>query len=766
MKIKLKIFLLIFVTSLLTFSFVIAYLINDYRQLSLEDARKQVSNYTSHAANLITTSLEKDLSVCATIAQGFRGSETMSVNLRDSIYNNVLKNVIESNPEYLSSWMTWELKFLDKNYMLDYGRRRTVAAKESGIIAFYIDTVEVAGDNLSGLYYKTKQSHLDILTNPYYYTFTKGNEQDSILETSVATPIIINDEFAGLVGLDITLDRFWDLIKNVQPFETSDIFLLDGEGTVISSSSSQISRHDSITKLYPELIKHNTIDNIQRGELFSLNFVDSTSTTFYASFAPISIGKAQTSWSVCLVTPTSTVEAGAKGFFVNWLIISLLGTLVLSVISYLIAYKLSVPIKRATSILTKMSKGIIDDSHKLKYQSNDEVAEMNASINKLMDALQTMADFAKQIGEGNFKTSHKALSKNDTLGNALINMQQNLKTSKEREEARKIESRKLNWAQTGLTEISEILRKSNIDFDEYLQSILSYLLKYLKSEQGAIFTLNNKDKEHPYLELSSAYAYDKHKALEYKLEIGESLVGRCFQEQEIIYLTNIPEGYTFVSSGLGEHQPRCLFLMPLIIEKEAFGVIEIASFKLFEDFEIDFLKVVGERIASSISIMEKNFQTQKVLQQFQAKSDELENLKTMLSNNNKDLELAYENANWKDMENKEWIKALSELASITWMDMDGTVIKVVDKRLTDAHYSDKNIMKFKTSVLQNLKKNYPDELGTIWENVKKGLSGILKSSYTIHNKEFTTTEFFMPFVNSKDRSTQVLNISVDHSKYS
>lgn len=107
--------------------------------------------------------------------------------------------------------------------------------------------------------------------------------------------------------------------------------------------------------------------------------------------------------------------------------------------------------------------------------------------------------------------------------------------------------------------------------------------------------------------MRSAYAYDKKKALEAKIEIGESLVGRCFQEKEVIYMTNIPEGYTFVSSGLGGHEPRALFLMPLLFEDEPFGVIEIASFRELASFEIDFLKTIGERVASSISVMEKTF---------------------------------------------------------------------------------------------------------------------------------------------------------------
>ena len=90
----------------------------------------------------------------------------------------------------------------------------------------------------------------------------------------------------------------------------------------------------------------------------------------------------------------------------------------------------------------------------------------------------------------------------------------------------------------------------------------------MKAEQGGIFLLNDDNPEKPFLELRTAFAYDRKKVLEANIEIGESLVGRCFQEKELIHLTNLPDGYTFISSGLGGHDPKSLLLLPLMFEND------------------------------------------------------------------------------------------------------------------------------------------------------------------------------------------------------
>jgi len=760
MRIQAKIFLFIFITSFLVFTLVIGYIVLDYRIYSIEEANQQAIVYADHASNFVKGTLEKDLGVCATLSQGFKDYKKIPDDLRNDIYKDVLRNVLNAHSEYLSVWMSWELRFIDPDYTSEYGRKRTVAVRESGVVNFYIDTTEVYGDSFGSPYYKSKKSGKDILMNPYYYVYSQTEGGDSILETSVAKPIIIDGEFAGIVGIDITLDRFNEIVEQIKPFEESKTFLLSNSGAIISSLD-QENISDSITKVFPDFKDFEVVNKIKEGKSFSFDFVDSTGFSSFASFQPVFVGNSPDPWSVFIVVPSIIIEEEAQMYFERSLGVGAVGIFLFSIIILLIARRITSPLRRTTAILKDLDRGVIDVSKKLKVRSKDELAEMGRSLNNLLDTLQKTTEFAKKIGQGDFNAQYKALSEHDVLGNALIDMQKNLQVGQEQEEIRQLERKKLNWSQDGLTELSEVLRTSTDDFEEYLLTILSYILKYLKADQGAIFLLNSMDADHQFLELRSAYAYDKKKALEAKLEIGESLVGRCFQEKEVIYMTNIPEGYTFVSSGLGGHEPRALFLMPLLFEDEPFGVIELASFRELADFEIDFLKTIGERVASSISVMEKNVQTKQLLDQYQVQSEELRSRELLLQENLQELQKIQRDADAKEKETTGIIDALSSIGSIVWYDIEGTILNIKDKNLGDMGFSEKDLIGKNQSEFTNEAKEKPEEYKKFWDNLRKGIQQRRLFSIETKKGRIWISEIYTPIPDSKGKYVKVINIGFD-----
>ena len=763
MKIRAKIFLFIFITSFIVFAIVIGIIVVSYRNTSLKEANRLADSYALQAAKSVKSTLEQDISVTKTLSMAFNGYDKISGSNRQAIYQDILGNVLNGHPEYLAVWMSWELRFIDPIYKKPYGRERTVMIKELGNLKLIVDTVETEGDVLGSMYHNQKISMKNLLTNPYFYVYSPEEGGDSIFETSVAVPIMKDGEFAGVTGIDITLSRFQKITDQVKPFEDSKAFLLANNGKIISSPGEK-NVGDSLIKVFPEFARHEIMEKIKKGKTFSFEYEDSTSYSNYVSFASVKVGNTGTPWSICLITPTKEVEEKVIDNFNISLGIGFLGLMFFSIITLIIAQRITLPLKQSTSILKDLDKGIIDFSKKVTIRSNDELAEMGRSLNQLMTTLSETANFAKKIGQGDFTTAYKALSSHDVLGNALIDMKNNLQKAQEQEDIRILERKKLSWAQDGISELGEVLRKSTENLEEYLFNIISKVVNYLKAEQGGIFLLNEDNPKKPYLELSTAFAYDRKKVLEAKIEIGESLVGRCFQEKELIHLTNLPDGYTFISSGLGGHDPKSLLLLPLMFENETFGVIEIASLHTFADFEIDFLSSIGERIASSISVARKNLKTIDLLEKYQIQSEEIQQREQAIQGNLIELEKTQEEASIKETETESVIDALTEIGSVVWYDMNGIILKIKDPNLFDAGLTETEMIGRNQSEFAVEAKENPDKYNKFWDDLRAGFSQRRLFKTETDKGTLWISEIYTPIKDNKGKPYKVINIGINISE--
>lgn len=113
--------------------------------------------------------------------------------------------------------------------------------------------------------------------------------------------------------------------------------------------------------------------------------------------------------------------------------------------------------------------------------------------------------------------------------------------------------------------------------DNAAQTGLNQLCKVLQAGQGALYESNNTDGKRS-LQLKANFALALGETETISFEYGEGLVGQSAASGISLYLDEIPEGYINIVSGLGNAQPRYLFVMPLKKDKEVVGVIEVATF--------------------------------------------------------------------------------------------------------------------------------------------------------------------------------------------
>ena len=330
------------------------------------------------------------------------------------------------------------------------------------------------------------------------------------------------------------------------------------------------------------------------------------------------------------------------------------------------------PINFLKLIIQKLGKGELperdeQESDQQKF-NRDEVGDMANVVDELVDGLRDTSEFAEHIGRGNYQASFAPLSEHDVLGNALLNMRDNLKKVAE-------EDKKRNWATEGSARFGEILRQNNSNVSDLSHVILSHLIKYVTANQGGLYIIQDTDGAEPYMTLEACFAWDRKKYVEQKIYRGEGLVGQSWQEKDTIFITDIPQDYIAITSGLGDANPTSILIVPLLVNEEVYGAIEIASFHVFKDYEIEFLKKIAESIASTISAAKINSRTQKLLEESTQMTEQMRSQEEEMRQNMEELQATQEELSRKQksmMERESRIKAVLDTALAAFISIDAT----------------------------------------------------------------------------------------------
>jgi len=278
-------------------------------------------------------------------------------------------------------------------------------------------------------------------------------------------------------------------------------------------------------------------------------------------------------------------------------------------------------IRELNKNLKLLAQGIIPP--KIDTLKKDETGTVFELMNKLFDYLKNLTHVAQKINQKEFVNVFHPLSEKDELGIALLNLQNNLKKASEEEIRRKKEDSDRSWTAEGIAKINDILRISSDKLEELAYNLIREISSYTSSQVGALYIMNDNADEEKFVEIIAAFAYDRQKFLQKKINVGEGLVGRCVQENETIYLSEVPDNYLSIKSGMGGSKPASILIVPLHLNENVYGVIELASFSIYEPYMIRFVEIIGENIATSISKVKVNLRTAQLLEQTRQQAEEM-----------------------------------------------------------------------------------------------------------------------------------------------
>ena len=759
--IQFKILMNIIIVSLIALVLLIFFMKNSNEEKAVNNANETAKMLALEQSLTIEKYLDAKMKYISAFTSYLNGMDNLSPSQLVEKSNGVIQNMLKDDPDFKAIVVSWDKTFTNETWNKPYGREIHSFFRMNNKIEYNKLSYDSLNENQDTYFYSVKASGKGQFFDPSgengFTTIYNSHEP----LTGFIMPVILNGNFAGTIRADIPVSAFNEMVNAREIHENYQSFLVSENGKIINYSDESFIG-GSIAEMI-DLTREESLNvrsKIEAGELFQLSS-QRTKENLNFYFYPIYLPRFDSNLSIGIRNNLSPVYAQVSKAIGNAFLIGLLGVLILSlIIAYFLRFSFIRPIKQSTRVIRAISQGDIKKEYEISSSGKDEIAQINQSINELIEGLSAKIEFARSIGDGEFNTDFKKSGENDMLGEALINMRDNLEKARKDEAQRKIEDAKQSWVTQGLAKFGDILRQNTDNMEEFSYSIISNLVKYLDANQGGIFMID-REEENQFVELKAAFAYERRKYMEKRMDVGEGMIGRCILEKETIYMTEIPNDYIHITSGLGKDNPRSLLIVPLILNDEVYGVIEIASFREIEEHQIKFVEKIGESIASTISTVLTNLRTAELLEQSKKQAEELASQEEEMRQNLEELQATQEESARKEAEMAGIFRAMNNTLFVAQYDIDGKILDMNDQ-FAGIFHSSKDTM-----LGQNIKNVFiangmnGSEFDDIINQVKNQKIINRVDYFKVNGIERWINQTFAPILNNEGHVTKILNFASD-----
>ncbi|MEA1967674.1 MAG: methyl-accepting chemotaxis protein [Thermodesulfobacteriota bacterium] len=432
MKMIVSICCVVLVSYIITISFIAISASNMAKIEAQDKAREIAYKY----GNIIKNDIDHAMDIARTVAHTFEGLKTKGNVPQRADLNEILKHVLKKEPDIIAIDTCWEPNALDGK---DNEYKDHKGHDKSGRFVPYwhrgsgqIEVEPLVNFDSEEWYQIPKQTGKEIVTNPYVYPV---GGRDVLMATIVA-PIKQNNQFLGMVAVDISLETFSDMIAEIKPFETGYGYLLANNGYIVAHPLSDIVGKN-VKDLASVDDKKSLMDAVKNGHYFSRvvkSAFDGKSS--YQIAVPVFIGKTATPWSMAVAVPMEKILAGAHRLRNISISIGVAAMLILIGIVWFITKQIIItPINSVVAGLKDVAEGEGDLTMRLPVASSDEIGNLSNHFNTFMEKLQ---EIIKKLAENTIAVDNSSTGLLEVAGelssNALVSSEKSATVSSAAEE--------------------------------------------------------------------------------------------------------------------------------------------------------------------------------------------------------------------------------------------------------------------------------------------------------------------------------------------
>ncbi|MEU2618245.1 HAMP domain-containing protein [Streptomyces sp. NPDC007157] len=263
---------------------------------------------------------------------------------------------------------------------------------------------------------------------------------------------------------------------------------------------------------------------------------------------------------------------------------------------------------------------------------------VNELAGNLTRQVRAIAEVTSAVAEGDLTRSITVVASGE-----VADLKDNINSMVESLRETTRANQEQDWLKTNLARISGLMQ-GHRDLPVVAELIMDELTPLVSAQYGAFYLAEDTERGHE-LRLVGSYGYPDDTERPTRIPVGRSLVGQAARNRRVIIVEELPEGYVTISSGLGQAVPSALVVLPIVVEEQVLGVIELASLTRFTQIHQDFLTQLVPTVGVNLNTIVANARTdellgesQRLTSELQARSEELQVQQDELQRSNAELE--------------------------------------------------------------------------------------------------------------------------------
>ncbi|MBK1647842.1 methyl-accepting chemotaxis protein [Rhabdochromatium marinum] len=402
--------------------------------------------------------------------------------------NQMLKSVLEENPNFVSVYTVWEPNAFDAQDEFyvntrgtdDSGRFMTAWTRDTNGAAVLAAVTDYDAPGAGDFYQVPKQTGQEAIIDPR----TEQSQGQETMISSLVAPVMLEGDFRGMVGIDMRLNELQRMVEQAAQnlFDgAASVAVISHNGTLVASSRNPQLVGKTISALHRK--GDQVAQAVARGESLQINSVLPSGEEEIFTLEPIEFGRATTPWAVQVKVPMAKAlamgqEAAAKTrqAAAVMMIVSILSVLAgvagMSWLSLAIVRR----VKTTSATMREIADGDGDLTNNLPEDGHDELAELAEAFNRfqkrmrdliaqVISASERVATAAEQLTATSSATSDqigRQQSESDQVATAMNEMTATVaevaKNAAEAAEAASAADQDTQQGQTGVTEATQLIR--------------------------------------------------------------------------------------------------------------------------------------------------------------------------------------------------------------------------------------------------------------------------------------------------------------------